>query len=238
MFTFIKISHSLIKQQFKSNNTMKYLLKITLFSIITLSFSGVYAQEAKTFGKRTGVSDAHDKTANQESEVTRRTSMNVTVPKQTQGATFGERKGWDGTVKGVSIQFLPSQEGLIVVFPDNIGFKVNEAEASITETKVKHSELSRTAATPIKGIIVKGGRNPGGQMKVIVPNASNGYDLPTNWTDGEYALTVAQEAANTEQQSTAKAKSVIIKFIVRKAQNNYEIVEQSIVNTTKSNTKD
>jgi hypothetical protein len=148
------------------------------------------------------------------------------------------RKGWDGTVKGGSIQIVPTEGGVIIIFPNNVAFKVNEAEEGITETKIKPSDLSSTTGQPIGGIIVKGGKNPGGQMKVISPNASNTYDLPTDWANGEYALTIAHEVAHTEQQSATKAKSVIIKFIVRREQNNYEIAEQSIVNTTKSNTKD
>lgn len=148
------------------------------------------------------------------------------------------RKGWEGTVKGGSIRIVPAEGGFIIIFPNNVAFKANEAERSITETKIKPSDLNLTTGTPIGGIIVKGGKNPGGQMKVIAPNSSNTYDIPTDWADGEYALTVAHEVAHTEQQSTAKAKSVIITFIVKREQNNYEIVEQTIVNTTKSNTKD
>lgn len=148
------------------------------------------------------------------------------------------RKGWDGTVKGGNIQIVSSEEGVIIIFPNNIAFKVNEAEANITETIIKNSDLSRTAVQPIGGIIVKGGKNPGGQMKIITPNASNGYNLPSDWVDGDYKLTIVHEETLTEKQNMSKAKLVIVNFIVKKEQNNYEILEQSIVNTTKSNTKD
>ena len=147
-------------------------------------------------------------------------------------------KNWDGTVKGGNIQIVSSEKGVIIIFPNNIAFKVNEAEANITETIIKTSDLSHTAGQPIGGIIVKGGRNPGGQMKIITSNASNGYNLPSDWADGDYKLTIIHEATHTKQQSVLKAKSVIVNFIVKKEQNNYEIIEQSIINTTKSNTKD
>lgn len=148
------------------------------------------------------------------------------------------RKGWDGTVKGGFIQIVSSEGGVIIGFPNNIAFKVNETEANITEIIIKNSDLNRTAGTPIGGITVKGGRNPGGQMKIITPNALNGYDLPSDWADGDHKLIIIHEATYTEKQSMSKAKSVIVNFIVKKEQNNYEIVEQSVVSTTRSNTKD
>jgi hypothetical protein len=56
-----------------------------------------------------------------------RISMNVTVAKQTQGATFGEK------VNSGKINVILIEGGCIVLFPSNEGYRVNTAEKRIKE---------------------------------------------------------------------------------------------------------
>lgn len=56
-----------------------------------------------------------------------RISMNVTVAKQTQGATFGEK------VNSGKINVTLVEGGCIVLFSSNEGYRVNTADKSITE---------------------------------------------------------------------------------------------------------
>lgn len=56
-----------------------------------------------------------------------RISMNVTVAKQTQGATFGEK------VNSGKINVTLVEGGCVVLFPSNEGYRVNTADKTITE---------------------------------------------------------------------------------------------------------
>lgn len=59
-----------------------------------------------------------------------RISMNVTVPKQTQGATFGEK------VIAGKINIRLTESGCVILFPQNSGYKVNVKNNSINELTV------------------------------------------------------------------------------------------------------
>jgi hypothetical protein len=130
------------------------------------------------------------------------------VPKQTQGATFGERKGWDGSVKGNKIQIIPSDGGVTVIFPNDIAYKIEGAKGSVTETKANSSMQNRVTGTPIGGIIVKGGKNPGGQMRGIDKKDVRFYELPADWTDGSYTLQISYESETDETASTETAPAI------------------------------
>ena len=56
-----------------------------------------------------------------------RISMNVTVAKQTQGTTFGEK------VNSRKINVTLIEEGCVVLFPSNDGYRINTADKSINE---------------------------------------------------------------------------------------------------------
>ena len=56
-----------------------------------------------------------------------RISMNVTIPKQTQGATFGEK------VTAGKITVALVEGGCIVLFSSDTGYRVNMADNSIVE---------------------------------------------------------------------------------------------------------
>lgn len=56
-----------------------------------------------------------------------RISMNVTVPKQTQGATFGEK------VNAGKINVTLVEGGCVVLFPSDAGYRVNTTKGSMVE---------------------------------------------------------------------------------------------------------
>lgn len=127
------------------------------------------------------------------------------LPKQTQGATFGERKGWDGSIKGNKIEIVSTEDGIAVIFPDNIAYKIKPANGSIVHTDAGTAAQNRMASTPIKGIIVKAGKNPGGQMRGIDKKDVRFYELPTDWTDGSYLVQVSYEPESAETATSSDA---------------------------------
>lgn len=164
--------------------------KILFILLMTVSFSSAFAQVETTNQK--GI---------QENGI----SVKSTAPKQTQGATFGERKGWDGSVKGNKIEIIPAEGGISVIFPNDIAYKIDEAKGSVTETRANTSSQSRVAGSPIGGLSVKGGKNPGGQMRGIDKKDIRFYELPADWTDGSYLVQVSYEPETTETSASTDA---------------------------------
>ena len=166
--------------------------KILFALLLTVSLSTVFGQVETTNQK--GI---------QENGVTEKS----TVPKQTQGATFGERKGWDGSVKGNKFEIIPADGGITVIFPNDIAYKIDDAKGSVKEVKGNTTSQNRVSSTPIRGIIVKGGKNPGGQMRGIDKKDIRFYELPVDWTDGSYSLQISYESETDETTSTETAPS-------------------------------
>jgi hypothetical protein len=133
------------------------------------------------------------------------------LPKQTQGATFGERKGWDGSVKGNKIEIVTTEDGIAVIFPNGIAYKTKPANGSFVQVEAGLVSQNRVAGTPIGGIIVKGGKNPGGQMRGIDKKDVRFYELPADWTDGSYTLQISYETETDETTSTETAPTNIAK---------------------------
>jgi len=78
-----------------------------------------------------------------------------------------------------------------------IGFTVNSSDNSVSEVKsprdvaTGQSSGKRSPGNPIKGISVKGGKNPGGnQFNNLVVNNGQ-FSLPTDCPDGECDLIVS-----------------------------------------------
>jgi len=126
-----------------------------------------------------------------------RISMNVTVPKQTQGATFGE-KVQSGFVEG----------DCVIIFPNKQAFRVNSAQKKVSqlsnsETSKVNQGLHAAGSALSQGASLLGGALPGGAIisaavssvgngRVIweVRDAGNEFKMPSNLSDGEYELTV------------------------------------------------
>jgi hypothetical protein len=96
-----------------------------------------------------------------------RISMNVTVPKQTQGATFGEK------VNAGKINVALIEGGCVVLFPSNTGYKVNIANGNIVELSKNESlafgekvnqGLHAAGSALSQGASLLGGALPGGAI--------------------------------------------------------------------------
>jgi hypothetical protein len=126
-----------------------------------------------------------------------RISMNVTVPKQTQGATFGEKVN-AGIVNGVCV----------IIFPNKQAFSVNSDGNKITplttaEVSKVNAGLHAAGGALSQGASLLGGALPGGAIisasvskadggRTIweIKDSNSGFLLPSSLTDGEYVLTV------------------------------------------------
>lgn len=126
-----------------------------------------------------------------------RISMNVTVPKQTQGATFGEK-----------VNAGLHAAGSFVIFPNKQAFTINSSRNKVSE--MTSSEVAKVNAglhaaggAIAQGASLLGGALPGGAVisaavssvsggKPIweIKDSGNSFLLPSTLTDGEYYLTI------------------------------------------------
>lgn len=143
-----------------------------------------------------------------------RISMNVTVPKQTQGATFGEKVN-----AGIT------KEGTYIVFPNKQAFLVTEQSIQEvgggTDTSRKvNSGLSAAGSAISQGAQLLGGALPGGAIISAavsktangasiweVKDVNGGFLLPDNLADGNYTLTLKiKEKAPSGLKDTLKTQ--------------------------------
>ncbi|MES2574121.1 MAG: hypothetical protein V4572_04220 [Bacteroidota bacterium] len=96
-----------------------------------------------------------------------RISMNVTVAKQTQGATFGEK------VNSGKINVTLVEGGCVILFPSDEGYRVNTVDKSINELSKKESKtfgekvnqgLHAAGSALSQGASLLGGALPGGSV--------------------------------------------------------------------------
>ncbi len=96
-----------------------------------------------------------------------RISMNVTVPKQTQGATFGEK------VNSGKINVTLAEGGCVILFPFNEGYRVNTSDKSISElsrnecqvfSEKVNAGLHAAGGALASGASLLGGALPGGAI--------------------------------------------------------------------------
>ncbi len=100
-------------------------------------------------------------------EMPNRISMNVTVPKQTQGATFGEK------VNSGKINVTLVEGGCVILFPSNEGYRVNTSDKSINELSKNECQafgekinagLHSAGSALAQGASLLGGSLPGGAI--------------------------------------------------------------------------
>ncbi len=126
-----------------------------------------------------------------------RISMNVTVPKQTQGATFGEKVN-AGLTQGGSYVIFPNKQAFLITTSPN---RVSEMTSS--ELGRVNAGLHAAGSAVAQGASLVGGALPGGAIisaavsKVSggrpvgeVKDSGNEFQLPSDLPDGEYELTV------------------------------------------------
>jgi hypothetical protein len=166
-------------------------LRTTIF-IVTFVFSGlsnVKAQVSKMLNEKTiqsgYVSESTLGESTQKSGINginnngmpNRISMNVTVPKQTQGATFGEK------VNSGKVNVTLVEGGCIVLFSGNEGHRINTAEKSIKELSATecvafgekvNQGLHAAGGALGQGASLLGGALPGGAIiSAAVSNVGN-----------------------------------------------------------------
>lgn len=146
-----------------------------------------------------------------------RISMNVTVAKQTQGATFGEK---------VNAGFVDGS--CVVVFPNKQAFRVSSEGNKVTQ--LSNSELSKVNAglhaagsALSQGASLMGGALPGGAVisaavsKVeggrpvwAIKDSANEFLLPSNLTDGEYYLTLVVRSGLKDTLKTQVRFNILV----------------------------
>lgn len=135
-----------------------------------------------------------------------RISMNVTVAKQTQGATFGKKV----TSGKISVTLVES--GCIILFPANEGYRVNTADKSIKELNTKESVtfgekvnqgLHAAGGALGQGASLLGGAMPGGS---IISAAVSSVD---NLAGGAGGAAAASYAATGKMAKPDSEKKVL-----------------------------
>jgi len=160
-----------------------------------------------------------------------RISMNVTVPKQTQGATFGEKVNAG----------LHAAGGAYVIFPNKQAFLVTQnkvAEMTSSEVAKVNAGLHAAGGAIAQGASLVGGALPGGAVISAavskadggrpiweVKNASDGFLLPSNLTDGEYTLTVVVEKAGSGLKDPIKTQ---VRLGIKVEGRTYKVISASV----------
>lgn len=160
-----------------------------------------------------------------------RISMNVTVPKQTQGATFGEKINAG----------LHSAGGAFVIFPNKQAFLISQnkvTEMSNAEIAKVNAGLHAAGSAVAQGASLVGGALPGGAIISAavskadnnrpiweIKNVTDSFSLPSNLTDGEYVLTVVVEKATSGLKDTLKTQ---VKLVLKVENKTYKVISASI----------
>lgn len=146
-------------------------------ALFLLAFASLKAQEkTQSIGKRSDADIENSATnPSQKSGINginnnsmpNRISMNVTVAKQTQGATFGEK------VNSGKINVTLVEGGCVVLFPSNEGYRINTSDKTINELSKSECKsfgekvnqgLHAAGSALSQGASLLGGTLPGGSV--------------------------------------------------------------------------
>lgn len=160
-----------------------------------------------------------------------RISMNVTVPKQTQGATFGEKINAG----------IHSGGGAYIIFPNKQAFLIAQnkvTEMSNAEVAKVNAGLHAAGSAVAQGASLVGGALPGGAIiSAAVSKADNSrpiweikntpesFLLPSNLADGDYVLTVVIEKATSGLKDTLKTQ---VRMMLKVENKTYKVVSANI----------
>ena len=159
-----------------------------------------------------------------------RISMNVTVAKQTQGATFGEK-----------INAGIHENGAYIIFPNKQAFLITQSKI----TEMSNAELAKVNAglhaagnAVSQGASLVGGALPGGAIISAavsktdngrpiweIKNTTSGFALPANLSDGEYYLTVVIEKTTSGLKDTLKTQ---VRLMIKVENKTYKVVSANI----------
>ena len=160
-----------------------------------------------------------------------RISMNVTVAKQTQGATFGEKVNAG----------LQAAGGAYVIFPNKQAFLITRnkvSEMTSSEVAKVNAGLHAAGSAVAQGASLVGGALPGGAVISAavskadggrpiweVKNVSDGFLLPSNLTDGKYTLTIVVEKATSGLKDTLKTQ---VRLGIKVEGRTYKVISASV----------
>lgn len=163
-----------------------------------------------------------------------RISMNVTVPKQTQGATFGEK-----------VNAGLRTNGAFVIFPNKQAFLIAQnkvTEMNSTEVGKVNAGLHATGGALAQGASLVGGALPGGAIisaavssygtgSIVwqIQDAGNELKMPSSLPDGEYELALTMDGASKE------AAKVRVFFGLQVERGTYKVVSARTKHDTVKN---
>jgi hypothetical protein len=164
-----------------------------------------------------------------------RISMNVTVAKQTQGATFGEK-----------VNAGLHAAGSYVIFPNKQAFLITKnkvAEMTSAEVAKVNAGLHAAGGAVAQGASLVGGALPGGAIISAavskadggrpiweIKDVTEGFLLPSDLTDGEYTLTViVKEKATSGLKDTLKTQ---VRFGIKVEGRTYKVITAGAVQST------
>jgi hypothetical protein len=157
-----------------------------------------------------------------------RISMNVTVGKQTQQSSFGER-----------VKTGISNGACAILFPNNQAFSINTASQTLTEikpdaTKVQQG-LQAAGSALAQGAALLGGALPGGAIISAAVSSVNStspvwqskepcneFSLPVNLANGAYILSLEVRT------STKETKKTVVQFGISVSNGAYKVVSAGI----------
>jgi len=129
--------------------------------------SGIKGSEADTKAEKISVNSNQNSNINGlNNGIPNRISMNITVGKQTKGATYGEK------VNSGKINVTLDEGGCVVLFPSNEGYRVITADKRINELSKTEclafgervKGLRAAGSVLVKGTSILGGALPGGAI--------------------------------------------------------------------------
>lgn len=109
------------------------------------------------------------------------------------------------THKPVSFFVSPSDNSIVEIKSSD---DMVSAQAKSTTKQTTSSEaVSKTTGTPIGGIIVKGGKNPGGKEFDNIVVTDGEFPLPVDLVNGEYELTISFTYQKMEMMNSSDKTS-------------------------------
>lgn len=86
-------------------------------------------------------------------------------------------------------------------FHNKLNFVLDQSGTILTELSPDDAAPGNPAfkpGNPIGGIIVKTGKNPGGQMREMKTDENGEVELPEDWADGDYLIQIESKTQNSE----------------------------------------
>ncbi len=129
---------------------------------------------------------------------------NGTSAKQTQGKNFGEKVAGGLQAAGNSIETQSEKETMKdMTIAKNVDLAVEPNGKSISEKGLKRNEAAMAKpGSPIGGIVVKGGKNPGGNMNLV--SNKNGEILLDDLGKGSYTFQISVPEAPQGKSISSK----------------------------------